>query len=105
MLSHDDKFNVTLDSVSNEPNSLPSLLTLVFYRTRFLKNKNLAFWNFVPREALCFKLPLSRVTPTSALRVCVPAALGTMRSKSTVVKTRKHFLPLRTISRTSQTRD
>lgn len=60
MLSHGDKFNVKLDSVSNEPNSLPSLfIRLVFYITRSLKNKNLAFWNFVPCEALCFKLPLS----------------------------------------------
>lgn len=60
MLSHGDKFNVKLDSVSNEPNSVPfSLIILVFYTTRFSKNKNLVFWNFVPCEALCFKLPLS----------------------------------------------
>lgn len=60
MLSHGDKFNLKLNSVSNEPNSVPLLLIiLIFYTTRFLKNKNLVFSNFVPCEALCFKLPLS----------------------------------------------
>lgn len=60
MLSHGDKFNVKLDSVSNEPNSVPLLLImLVFYTSGFVKNKNLAFLNFVPCEALCFQLPLS----------------------------------------------
>lgn len=38
MLSHGDKFNVKLDSVSNEPNSVPLLLiVLVFYTTGFCK--------------------------------------------------------------------
>lgn len=60
MLSHGDKLNVKLDSVSNESNSVPLLLIiLAFYTSGFVKSKNLAFLNFVPCEALCFQLPLS----------------------------------------------
>lgn len=38
MLSHGDKFNVKLDSVANEPNSVPWLLMIpILYVTRFVE--------------------------------------------------------------------